>query len=209
MKKIVFLTICLTLIGAGCKNIETTKLIPEPDTNTKQEQQGIAVGEFNPSDPNNETKTITSSEIEGLKGPYDFTVEIPARWEVEAVPGIESINFYNTTIGESKNLEKSQIFMRHFTANDFLTLGTVNIFTQIPEDVNGRNTITYDIEKKANFANFPSQPSWRNERHLVTDIRVSKDNPSIFYVFGRRPSLDPVIFERFINSLTFTQKKTL
>src|SRR3990167_11327478 len=37
-------------------------------------------------------KTVSSEEIKALTGPFTFSVEIPAHWQVEAVPAIEAVN---------------------------------------------------------------------------------------------------------------------
>jgi len=48
-------------------------------------------------------------------------------------------------------------------------------------------------------ANFAGQPSWRSEEHIVTDIRVSDANPSVFYVIAKRPDLDMNTYQLFLD----------
>lgn len=134
---------------------------------------------------------------------FRFDATLPSGWQVEYVPGTQALNLYNPHASGATDLEKSQIFIRTFTANQFLTLGTVTIHHREDRTVNGHVAVRYDIEKKPNVAPFPSQPSWRNVRHEVTDVRFASTNPSIFFVFARNPSLDPRLFEDFLDSLAF------
>lgn len=152
-------------------------------------------------------QTIVSADIEGVDKIYKFQAQIPANWKIEAVPEIKSINIYDPSIKAENNLEKSQIFIRHFTANTFLTLRTVTIFDSQQMFINNRPTVVYDIAKKDSTANFPSQPSWRNARHSVTDIRETDSNPSTFYVFGRNPKLSEDIWNHFIQSVKFEKEE--
>jgi len=131
---------------------------------------------------------------------YTWSAEIPPGWEMEWVAPIEAINLYNPTAEAESNLERSQIFMRYFEANQFLTLQTVTIHTQTNLTVNDRPAVVYDIEKNSGVADFANQPSWRSERHNVTDVRASDDNPSIFYVIAKRPDLDQDVYNHFLET---------
>ncbi len=146
---------------------------------------------------------INTADLEGLVGPFAFSVEVPLGWQVEVVPAIEALNFYLPDAQGSSNLDKSQIFVRYFTANGFLTLSTVTIFSQTATTILGRPAVVYDIEKKSGVTNFSSQPFWRNQRHTVTDIRETDSNPATFYVFSQRPGIDQAIVDHFLNSLQF------
>lgn len=145
---------------------------------------------------------IRAQDIPGAASQFTFAAEMPQRWQAEAIAGIEAISLYDPTLPGNDNLEKSQIFIRHFTANDFLTLASVTIHARTPRTIAGRPAVRYDITKKPSVANFPNQPLWRNQRHIVTDIRVSDSNPSVFYVIAKRPNLAPGIYEHFLNTLT-------
>lgn len=59
----------------------------------------------------------------------------------------------------------------------------------------------YDIEKNADVADFADQPSWRNERHIVTDFR-SAEGYTRYYVVAANPELDPEVYEEFLASMT-------
>lgn len=152
-------------------------------------------------------KTFYSKGLPGIDQNFNFSAEIPTNWEVEYVPASESINIYDSTSPEQETLEKSQIFIKYFKASQFLTLQTVTIHERTETQINSRPTVIYDIEKKASVADFPSQPLWRNQRHIVTDIRSTDNNPTIFYVFAKRPDLDQKIFDDFINSTRFNQTR--
>ena len=152
------------------------------------------------------TKTIAAQDIKGAASEFTFSAEIPETWQTESVPAIESILFYDPAVSGTNNLEKSQIFIRHFSSNDFLTLSTVTIHSRESLTINNHPAIRYEIEKKTSVADFPSQPSWRSERHIVTDIRVSDRNPSIFYVIAKRPDLSEETYENFLQSLQITSK---
>jgi len=52
-------------------------------------------------------------------------------------------------------------------------------------------------------ADFPDQPSWRNDAHQLIDIRLQESGQSVYYVFSYTPDLDPTIFEQVLASLQF------
>lgn len=128
--------------------------------------------------------------------PFDFEIQLPEPWSVEAVPEIEALSFVDAE-GES------QIFLRYFSASEFLTLSTVTIHEELELEVAGRAARRYDIEKKDGVADFPYQPGWRNGRHWVTDIRSSEDSPALFYVFGQNPELSDERFFKILESVDF------
>lgn len=147
------------------------------------------------------TQSIKASDIGNADADYAFTATVPASWKVEAVTAIDSINFYDPVTTGDTTLEKSQVFVRKFSANQFLTLSTVTIHDRRELTIANRPAVRYDIQKKADVANFPNQPSWRNERHVVTDVRVSDANPSVFYVIAKRPDLDEATYQQILDSL--------
>ena len=146
-------------------------------------------------------QTIRASSISGAEAAYRFSAEIPEGWQAEAEPTSQSLIFYDPNQLGGSNLEKAEIFVRHFSANQFLTLTTVNVLAKEELTVNGRPAVRYRIAKKPAVADFPNQPKWRNEEHIVTDIRVSDANPSVFYVIAKRPSLSDEIYQRFLTGL--------
>lgn len=154
-----------------------------------------------PSPLEQSTKQLVAEAIPGVSKGFQFRAKIPVPWRAEAVMSIDAINIYDPATVGSNNLEESQIFIRQFTANQFLTLQTVTIHEQKELTINGRAAIRYVIEKKIGVADFLNQPSWRNKRHVVTDIRVSDTNPSVFYVIAKRPELDEAVYQAFLTSL--------
>lgn len=217
MKFYIFVIIILISLS-GCqheRDVEAPQ-INTPEVCTREAKvcpDGTVVGriipdcEFEacPELPKSQTITywqnINAPDIFEVHSAYGFSAQIPAKWQVEAVPAIEALNIFDPDFPGENNLEKSQIFIRYFKADAFLTLSTVTIFSQDETEINGRPTVVYDIEKKSGVADFISQPGWRNERHKVTDIRVSDTSPSVFYVIARRPDLDQEVFDYFLNSL--------
>lgn len=150
---------------------------------------------------------LHTREITGSTRAFDFSFEIPTEWQAEAIKAIEAINIYDPHSEGASTLEKSQILIRYFRASDFLTLSTVSIFSREKKTVIGRPAVDYLIEKKSAAADFPHQPAWRNRRHRVLDIRASDSNPSVFYVFGKRPELTDEEFEKFLNSIKLGGKQ--
>jgi len=144
---------------------------------------------------------FSTTEVVGSANELRFSAEIPAGWQIEAVATIGALNIYDPDSAGTTNLEQSQIFIRHFSANRFLTLQTVTIHQQDELQIQDRDAVRYVIEKKSGVANFASQPLWRNELHTVTDIRVTESSPSIFYVVAGNPALDKELYERFLNSI--------
>ena len=126
---------------------------------------------------------------------------VPTDMEVEYVPSIQSLNIFSVD-GEGTARERSQIFIRFFDASQFLTLNTVTIH-ETSDLIVGEENYTarrYDIEKNPGVANFPDQPLWRNERHIVTDTRKSSGFTR-YYVVASNPELDTEIYESFLQNL--------
>lgn len=201
---------CLT----GCQAANVNRATSTEATNTsvtEQTETGSTVIEQTPpeetiSEPQHtQTKVLFSNQIPNIASAFAFSANIPANWEVEYVPAIEAINVYDPTIDADTPLEQSQIFIRYFSANDFLTLSTVTIHSRTATKTNDRPTVIYDIEKKPGIANFTSQPTWRNARHVVTDIRSTDTRPAIFYVFAKHPELNQATFDLFIDSVQFSR----
>lgn len=209
MKKILILSL---IFLTGCSvSTETDKSPQECTLEAKVCPDGSTVGR---SGPNCKfapcpqihtipTQTIRTTDITDAHPAYKFDSIIPQSWEVEAVPEINALNFYNPGAEGVNNLEKSQIFVRYFEASTFLTLQTVTIHSQNNTTLNNRPAVVYDIEKKNSVAPFPNQPKWRNKRHIVTDIRSTDTSPATFYVFAKLPVLEQKIFNQFIENLNF------
>lgn len=162
---------------------------PQPLTSNKTETKGSQI--------------VYGATISGAALEYNFAAEMPKGWKVEAVSGSEAINFYDPSDLGNSNLEKSQIFIRTFRASEFLTLTTVNVLKRNESTINDRAAVRYEIEKKDGVPSFPNQPEWRNDLHIVTDIRVSSTAPSLFYVVAKNPSLSETAYQAFLSSLKF------
>lgn len=126
---------------------------------------------------------------------------IPEGMEVEYIPSIQSLNIFSVD-GEGTARERSQIFIRFFDASSFLTLNTVTIHSMEDLEIGEENYTArrYDIEKNAGVADFPEQPSWRNERHIVTDTRKS-DGFTRYFVTAKNPELDMAVYEAFLKNV--------
>lgn len=146
-------------------------------------------------------KRIRAQDIANVPAQYNYSAEIPVNWQVEIVKEAEALNFYDPAAPGATNLDKSQLFIRYFSANSFLTLKTVDILDRQELTIQGRPAVRYMIQKKASVPAFAHQPEWRNEKHVVTDIRANDTNPSIFYVIAQRPGLSNEIYEHFLNSI--------
>ena len=181
------LILAIVFIAAGCNRAA----IPAETNSVEQ-----------PAMQAEETSTVDFSSVNST---YKFSGKIDADWKVEYIPSVESINIYNPAIEGKTSLEQSQIFIRYFRANDFLTLSTVDILSREEANVANHPAVRYEIKKKAGVANFPNQPSWRSGQHKLIDIRLSATNPSLFYVIAYNPDLDSNIFEEFISSLEFEE----
>lgn len=149
-------------------------------------------------DPTPPTRTY-NSEIELGGDIFNLSFNIPAGWEVEYVPSIQSLNLY-TLKGSGTARERSQIFIRYFDASSFLTLNTVTIHKTTDTTVGPYTARRYDIEKNAGIADFPDQPSWRNQRHIVTDFRA-RDGFTRYFVVAANPELDPAVYEQILQSM--------
>lgn len=148
-------------------------------------------------------KTIHLQDIEGVDEQFDLALELPAAWQVEAIPAIEAVNIYDPSAAGSSTLEQSQLFIRYFVSNRFLTLTTVDVLERTELTIRDHVAVRYRILKKSGVADFPNQPSWRNQEHEVTDIRET-DGDSTFFVFGRNPNLNVDTFNTILDSIQFT-----
>lgn len=131
----------------------------------------------------------------------ELSFTVPAGMEIEYVPAIQSLNVFSV-MGDGSARERSQIFIRYFDASDFLTLNSVTIHQTEDLTVGGENypARRYDIEKKSGFADFPEQPAWRNERHIVTDTRKSS-GLARYFVIAKNPDLDMRVYEQFLDGV--------
>lgn len=134
---------------------------------------------------------------------FRFSAALPENTDVEYVPEIDAINIYGPVMAAASPRALSQIFIRYFSANDFLTLSTVDILKRESTSVKGHDAVRYEIKKKEGVPPFPNQPSWRNGEHQLIDIRFAKTNPSEFYVFAYNPNFAPNEFEKFVESIRF------
>lgn len=193
IKSIVLIIGAISVLALGCNEKAATE---NENINSQQNQNNSNP----PADESSSTQTVDFSQYNSI---YKFSADIPSDWKVEYVGSIESINIYAPNLARNNALERSVIFIRNFSANDFLTLQTVNILSRESTKIDERAAVRYEIEKKAGVANFPSQPSWRNGRHKLIDIRYTVESPSPFYVFAHNPELPDKEFNDFISSLEF------
>lgn len=196
MKRIITVLVCAIVLAGGLfffRRFTLTDQAPEPAVFLEMPRTD--------QKENESRKKIFASSIPGAAPVFDFAVSVPSQWEVESVPAIETLNFYDPGAEGENNLEKSQVFVRYFRANRFLTLSTVTIHSRRETEIIGRPAIAYDIEKKPGVPDFPNQPGWRSGRHFVTDIREGNSNPSVFFVFAKRPDLSEETFSAFLESI--------
>jgi hypothetical protein len=197
-KRILIAVLVLLIIGlvwfvVSRKKYHPSHFVPSSDV--------TALPTASPSPQTAQYKTIRAQDVADVPAQYRYSVAVPQSWEIEIVKQAEAINFYDPNAAGANNLEKSQIFIRYFTANQFLTLSTVDILERSEQTIHGRPAVRYVIQKKASVPNFANQPTWRNEKHVVTDIRVSDTNPSIFYVVAKNPDLSEEAYQHFFDSI--------
>lgn len=142
-------------------------------------------------------------DFSSIDGRFKFEAVLPEGFAAEKISQIQAINIYDPTAAGASNLEKSQIFVRFFEAGDFLTLQTVNILERREHVLHGHEAVTYEIEKKLQVPAFVHQPAWRSGRHRVTDVRMSRQKPATFYVFGKKPALADEAFDKFLQNIRF------
>ncbi len=195
---ILILLILIIFISACKKNSDSSNL----ENSLKQ----IESTQISPQKQNDDSQTLKSEKIiqaSLYNNVFRFSFKIPHIYSVEYIPEIEAINIYNPSLDGPNIREKSQIFVRYFQANQFLTLKTVNILNRKDTTLKNHSAVQYEIEKKPGIADFSQQPSWRNKKHKLTDIRLSNTNPSFFYVFAYNPLLLEENFENFLESMIF------
>ena len=132
---------------------------------------------------------------------FKIRFAIPGGMEVEYVPQIQALNVF-TLAGEGTARERSQIFIRYFEAADWQTLSTVTIHSQEDKNVGDGNypARRYDIAKKEGVADFPYQPAWRNQRHIVTDFKTGPGYAR-FYVVAKNPGLADSVYRAVLQGM--------
>jgi len=152
-----------------------------------------------------DTIVFSTADLPDRDPAFELTAAIPKTWRAEYVAASSAINLYDPQASGSTNLEKSQIFVKYFSASKFLTLSTVDILSQSSTTISGRPAMKYLIEKKSGIKDFVGQPSWRNEKHTVTDIRSTDQSPTTFYVYAQSPKVSDAVFTNFLTSIKFTE----
>lgn len=198
--RLAVVVLALSLLGAGCVR---SQAVPPPTA------PAAASAVTQPAVDTRDTRVVDLRSLPGAHVAFAVRLTIPAPWEVEVVPEIEAINLYDPAASGATARQQSQIFLRHFRASDFLTLQTVDVYARTPTTVAGRPAVTYIIEKKTHVPSFPQQPSWRNHRHRVTDVRLTDTSPAEFLVFGQRPGLPDVVFDSLLESVSISSDQTV
>lgn len=204
MNKLIIIAVVAILVIGGIVIFSRgqKKQSPIKPTETEVSESQVETKTETPAQQSqSKTKTLKAADIANAHADYKFSATLPEKWQAQAVTAVDSINIFDSAATGDSDLEKSQIFIRKFSANSFLTLSTVTIYSRPELTVNNRPAVRYDIEKKSGVANFSGQPSWRNKRHIVTDVRVSDASPSVFYVIAKRPDLDDATYQQFLDSL--------
>lgn len=179
------------LVGSAAYFLTTR---PQESADSRPEPQPVTSISTESSD---ETR-LQAQSIDGVSKAFRWSAELPANWQAEWIPETEAINLYDPNAPGETTLEKSQVFIRSFEADEFLTLQTVQIHSREQLEVGGHPAVRYDIEKRPDVSDFANQPSWRNVRHTVTDVRVRDTNPSVFYVIAQRPDLADETYQQFL-----------
>ena len=159
-----------------------------------------------------EQNNSSSSRIDfsNFNPKFRFSATVPSEWLVEYIPQIAAVNIYNPNASAGTALDKSEIFIRYFESDGFLTLATVDFYGKTAATIMGHDAMRYEIQKKSGVPDYAYQPGWRGKRHKLTDIRFSKSSPSLFYVFAYDPALSEAKYNNFINSVEFhNDKKSL
>jgi len=151
----------------------------------------------------NLTGESVSKNFARLDGDFQFQGTVPSSWKVEYFEQSDAINIFEPASGSKDTPDASQIFIKKFESQDFQTLRTVDILKKTLGKIGGHDTVEYVIQKKDSVPPFKNQPSWRNQKHTVLDVRFTTSSPSIFYVFAKNPDLSDQEFAQFVDSLLF------
>ncbi len=190
--------LCAAAAVSGCAPVARDAAPVQTDTRGRSEQPARAPEQ-------SDVVTVRRVDFSAFNDAYRFSAEMPASWQVEDVSEIQSLSLYDpaeSAAGLSVR-DASRIFIRFFEAGDFLTLSTVEILDRMPGELHGHDTVSYEIVKRDGVPNFPGQPSWRNLRHRLTDVRFSRQNPTPFYVVSHTPVLPRETFDAFLESIVF------
>lgn len=182
--------------------------LPEPSQTPADHSRALPLAKPVPTPDVTAIKLFSAQAVNGVDASYDFSLYIPAAWRAETVQANASLNLYDPGVPGTTTLEQSQIFVRHFRAETFLTLSSVNVLSRVETTIAGRAAVDYVIEKKTGFANFRSQPLWRSAKHRVVDVRVTDapSGPGLYYVFAKHPDLPDAMFEAVLETLIAAPK---
>jgi len=148
-------------------------------------------------------KTIDQDSLNSGGNLFKFSITIIDSWDAELAQRGTTINVYNPAMVENNSLDSSQIFIDSFVANNLQVAEDINILSREEHEVTGLPAVTYVISKNGNEEAFTGDPAWRDEIHKITEVRLSQENPSRFYVFAKNPDLSEAEFKRFLDSLEF------
>ena len=148
-------------------------------------------------------KTIDQTALNSGGNLFKFSITIIDSWDTQLVQRGQAINVYNPAMVEGSSLDSSQIFIDSFVANNFQVAEDINILSRQEHEIVGLPAVTYVISKNGNEKVFVGEPTWRDEIHKITEVRISEENPSRFYVFAKNPNLSEAEFKRFLDSLEF------
>ncbi len=133
---------------------------------------------------------------------FKIRFAIPGGMEVEYVPQIQALNIF-TLSGEGSARDRSQLFIRYYEAADWQKMTNLTIYSTDDTNVGEGNypAKRYDIKKKEQAADFPYQPTWRNEQqHYVTDFKTGPKFAR-FYVVAKLPELSMRVYESVLKGL--------
>lgn len=150
--------------------------------------------------------TVSRFDLSSYHEIFQLSAELLEPLYAEYDSSIEAIAF-SSPPSTSTIFNSAQIFIRHFEADDFQTLSTVNILSRELTKVGSHDAVRYEIEKKAEVPNFANQPNWRNQKHEVIDIRYAPSGKTTFFVIARNPAFDKAQFDALIASLQFHNDK--
>ncbi len=144
----------------------------------------------------------TRRDFAELDTTYRFSGELPHDWVVRYIAATDAIAVFHSEEAAA-DLNNASIFIRNFTASSFETLSTVNVISSENTTYNAHKAVRYEIEKKADVADFADQPLWRSGRHKLVDIRFEPDGETSFFVFAYKPDLREELYNDFLNSIRF------
>lgn len=144
-------------------------------------------------------KAVSAFAVPKTDGQFDFTLSLPATWEVQTADRGDALLVFDPTSQGDTASDKSQLYIQRFTSDGFPD----SVFSSIANSESILRGDRRDVRASATVSSkaIPKDaPAWLSERHLITGIQQG----DVLYTISKRPYTDARIYERILDSVTLS-----